>query len=66
MQVCASEASDVRIDEVEKRLRSLGITEAELPINTVRRWSAAKLLPKPESIYHAPEGGPGRYGEWPP
>jgi len=54
----------VRIDEVEKRLRSLGIGEAELPINTVRRWSAAKLLPKPESIYHAPEGGPGRYGEW--
>ena len=55
----------MRIDEVEKRLRSLGIGEAELPINTVRRWSAAKLLPKPESIYHTPEGGPGRYGEWP-
>jgi hypothetical protein len=60
------ETTNVRIDKVEKKLRSLGIGEAELPINTVRRWSAAKLLPKPESIYHAPKGGAGRYGEWPP
>lgn len=56
----------MRIDEVEKRLRALGIKEADLPINTVRRWSSENLLPKPRSIYHAPEGGPGRYGEWPP
>jgi len=55
----------MRINEVEKGLRALDIKEAELPINTVRRWSAQNLLPKPESIYNAPEGGRGRYGEWP-
>ncbi len=55
----------VPIKEIERRLRELGISQRELPMSTVRRWSAEGLLPRPDTYYTSISGGPGKHALWP-
>lgn len=55
----------VPISTIEKRLRELGISQRDLPMSTVRRWSAEGLLPKPKTYYTSVTGGPGKRAFWP-